>query len=50
MAFVSRKKPLSLERIAVLWADETGETSISAVVMPLVSAFARGKGRGGPNV
>ena len=47
MAFVSRKKPLSLERIAVLWADETGETSISAVVMPLVSAFAEGRVEGG---
>jgi hypothetical protein len=39
---VSPKLPLSLERIALLWADERKEPNISEIVRPLLTAFVKG--------
>jgi len=40
---ISPKLPLSLQRIALLWAEELGETHLPEVVAPLISALATGK-------
>jgi hypothetical protein len=40
---ISTKLPLSLGRIALLWADELNEDHLFEVVRPLLTAFVGGR-------